>query len=233
MTVLSRSRAQSVTRTATVCGGPGRRSHGRGQPLPDGGRVDAQHRGLGMEEAGVRLGKGGFVEVDRVSGPRPTGCTRPGLHRVLMLASVAAMQGRIAMWQPARGRRCAPDLHAVSSTSSPIRRSPPSLDREGRHLHRLVSWVALATNARAKMQGVRDGFVKLFPHGLGHRVGGVIVAPASELSTPCPGRETRLTVDQLAHSSRSIPRSGLGGRGCPADAHPSPRQTERAAGTVA
>ena len=57
------------------------------------------HRGLGLAEAGVTLDGRGFVQVDRVSRT-----TAPGVYAagdctgVLMLASVAAMQGRIAMW---------------------------------------------------------------------------------------------------------------------------------------
>ena len=66
----------------------------------------------------------------------------------------------------------------------------------------------LATNARAKMQGVHDGFVKLFARrGSGTVVGGVVVAPrASELIYPVSiAVESRLTVDQLAHSFTVYP----------------------------
>jgi NAD(P)H dehydrogenase (quinone) len=66
----------------------------------------------------------------------------------------------------------------------------------------------LATNARAKMQGVSDGFIKLFARpGSGTVVGGVIVAPrASELIFPVAvAVDVRLTVDQLAHSFTIYP----------------------------
>ena len=59
----------------------------------------------------------------------------------------------------------------------------------------------LATNARAKMQGLHDGFVKLFSRpGTGIVVGGVVVAPrASELIFPITiAVEHRLTVDDVA-----------------------------------
>ena len=59
----------------------------------------------------------------------------------------------------------------------------------------------LATNARAKMQGFTDGFVKLMCRpGSGSVLGGVVVAPrASELIHPIAiACEQRLTVDQLA-----------------------------------
>ena len=100
MTVLSRSRAGAV-----------RRSGDRVLvSLDDGRTVEGSHclmavgsipntAGLGLEEAGVRLGDGGFVEVDRVSRTSATGVYAAGdCTGVLMLASVAAMQGRIAMW---------------------------------------------------------------------------------------------------------------------------------------
>jgi dihydrolipoamide dehydrogenase len=66
----------------------------------------------------------------------------------------------------------------------------------------------LATNARAKMQGVHDGFVKLFARpGSGTVVGGVVVAPrASELiHAVALAVDARITVDQLAHSFTIYP----------------------------
>jgi dihydrolipoamide dehydrogenase len=66
----------------------------------------------------------------------------------------------------------------------------------------------LATNARAKMQGFRDGFVKLFARrGTGIVLGGVIVAPrASELILGVSlAVEQSLTVDQMAHTFAVYP----------------------------
>ncbi|HEU0128565.1 MAG TPA: NAD(P)H-quinone dehydrogenase, partial [Pseudonocardiaceae bacterium] len=66
----------------------------------------------------------------------------------------------------------------------------------------------LAGNARAKMQGVHDGFVKLFCRpGTGIVVGGVVVGPrASELIHPVAvAVATRLTVDDLAHAFTVYP----------------------------
>jgi dihydrolipoamide dehydrogenase len=66
----------------------------------------------------------------------------------------------------------------------------------------------LATNARAKMQGVHEGFVKLFARrGSGTVVGGVVVAPrASELIFPVAlAVDARLTVDQVAHAFTIYP----------------------------
>jgi dihydrolipoamide dehydrogenase len=66
----------------------------------------------------------------------------------------------------------------------------------------------LATNARAKMQGLSDGFVKLFSRpGSGSVLGGVVVAPrASELILPISlAVQHGLTADQLAHTFAIYP----------------------------
>jgi dihydrolipoamide dehydrogenase len=66
----------------------------------------------------------------------------------------------------------------------------------------------LAGNARAKMAGLQDGFVKLFCRpASGLVVGGVVVAPkASELILPIAmAVENHLTVDQLAHTITIYP----------------------------
>src|SRR5262249_59085546 len=57
--------------------------------------------GVGLAEAGVALDGRGFVEVDKVSRTSVPGIYAAGdCTGVQMLASVAAMQGRIAMWHP-------------------------------------------------------------------------------------------------------------------------------------
>jgi dihydrolipoamide dehydrogenase len=66
----------------------------------------------------------------------------------------------------------------------------------------------LATNARAKMQGFLDGFVKLFCRpATGIVLGGVVVAPrASELVLGLSiAVQQHLTVDQLAHTFAVYP----------------------------
>ena len=66
----------------------------------------------------------------------------------------------------------------------------------------------LATNARAKMDGSSDGFVKLFTRvNTGIVLGGVIVAPrASELILGVSlAVEQQLTVDQIAHTFAVYP----------------------------
>jgi pyruvate/2-oxoglutarate dehydrogenase complex dihydrolipoamide dehydrogenase (E3) component len=66
----------------------------------------------------------------------------------------------------------------------------------------------LATNPRAKMAGVADGFVKLLSSpGTGVVLGGVVVAPrASELILAVSiAVEQRLTVEQLAQTFAVYP----------------------------
>ena len=66
----------------------------------------------------------------------------------------------------------------------------------------------LKTNARAKMQGLTDGFVKIFCRTVtGIVVGGVVVAPrASELIYPLAvAVAQRLTVDQVSGSFTVYP----------------------------
>jgi len=66
----------------------------------------------------------------------------------------------------------------------------------------------LASNPRAKMMGIKDGFVKLFARtGSGTVIGGVIVAPrASELILPIAiAVEHRLTVDEVARAFTVYP----------------------------
>src|SRR4028119_1096041 len=67
-------------------------------------------RGPGLAAAGLRLPEQGFIDVDRVSRTSVPGVYAAGdCTGVLMLASVAAMQGRIAMW------------HALGEAVSPLR----------------------------------------------------------------------------------------------------------------
>jgi dihydrolipoamide dehydrogenase len=129
-----------------------------------------------------------------------------------MLASVAAMQGRIAMWH-FLGDAVAPlDLGAVSSNvfTAPeiatVGWSQRAIDAGEVQAEAVM--LPLATNARAKMQGVHDGFVKVFCRpGTGIVVGGVVVAPrASELVHPIAlAVSENLTADQVAHAFTVYP----------------------------
>jgi NAD(P)H dehydrogenase (quinone) len=214
MTVLGRSRAVGVSRTAS----------GVAVMLEDGRTVRGSHclltvgmtpstEDLGLDAAGITLDDGGFVPVDRVSRTSAPGVYAAGdCTGVMMLASVAAMQGRIAMWhalgeavQPIRLSHVAatiftePEIATVGVTQRAVAAGESDA---------LVVKLPLATNARAKMQGFRDGFIKLFARrGSGIVVGGVVVAPrASELILAVSlAVEQLLTVDQMAHTFAIYP----------------------------
>ncbi len=207
MTVLSKSRMESVTRDGDVVT----------VTLTDGRTVEGSHcilalgsvpntADLGLEEAGVLLDEGGFVKVDRVSRTSARGVYAAGdCTGVLMLASVAAMQGRIAMWHLLGDAVQPLDLRKVSSNvfTAPeiatVGWSQRSVDAG--EVQAEVVTLPLAGNARAKMQGLRDGFVKLLCRpGTGIVVGGVVVAPrASELIHPVAiAVAESMTADQLA-----------------------------------
>lgn len=214
LTLLSKSRASAVRR----------QGDGVLVTLSDGRTIEGSHclmavgsvpntEGIGLEECGVALTDGGYVKVDRVSRTSARGVYAAGdCTGVLMLASVAAMQGRTAMWH-ALGDAVSPlDLKTVASNvfTSPeiatVGWSQAAVDA-GEIDARAVK-LPLATNARAKMQGIHDGFVKLFCRpGTGIVVGGVVVAPrASELIHPISlAVEASLTVDQVAHAFTVYP----------------------------
>jgi dihydrolipoamide dehydrogenase len=168
---------------------------------------------MGLEEAGVTLDKGGFIGVDRVSRTSARGVYAAGdCTGVLMLASVAAMQGRIAMWH-ALGDAVAPlDLKSVSSnvfTAPEIATVGATQSQLDSGAVRAISvMLPLKGNARAKMQGIHEGFVKLFClPATGIIVGGVVVAPrASELiHAVAVAVAERITVDQFSHDFTVYP----------------------------
>ncbi|TRY19799.1 NAD(P)H-quinone dehydrogenase [Tessaracoccus rhinocerotis] len=143
---------------------------------------------IGLEERGVRLSRSGHIMVDRVSRSSVRYIYAAGdVTGVFALASVAAMQGRIAMWH-ALGDAVAPlDLGQVSSnvfTAPEIATVGITQAQVDAGDVRVASvLLPLGGNARAKMQGFTDGFVKLFClPTTGIIMGGVVVAPyASEL----------------------------------------------------
>ncbi|MFN8126924.1 MAG: NAD(P)H-quinone dehydrogenase [Candidatus Nanopelagicales bacterium] len=161
---------------------------------------------LGLDRAGVATDGRGFITVDRVSRTSTPGIYAAGdCTGVLMLASVAAMQGRIAMWHTL-GQAVHPlDLRTVSSNVftepeiATVGWSQAVVDAGAINAEGVL--LPLRTNARAKMQGFDDGFVKVFcRRGTRIVVGGVVVAPhASELiHSLTMAVDQRLTVDELA-----------------------------------
>ena len=207
MTVLSKSRAQSVERVGD----------GVVVTLSDGRTVEGSHcllavgsipntAGIGLEKAGVQLTESGHIRVNRVARTSVSNIYAAGdCTTFVPLASVASMQGRTAIF------------HALGDTVIPLERrritanifTAPEIATVGRQeqdlatgaINGYVHKLPLAANARAKMMGISDGFVKIIAReGSGTVIGGVIVAPrASELIYPIAiAVERRLTVDQVS-----------------------------------
>ena len=215
MTVLSQSRAERVSRTGdsvAVTLSDGRTVRGTHCLLTVG--MVPNTGGLGLAEAGVDVDSRGFVHVDKVSRTSAPGVYAAGdCTGVLMLASVAAMQGRIAMWH-ALGEAVKPlrltNVAATIFTEPEIATVgvPEQAVAAGEIPDAVVVKLPLATNARAKMQGFRDGFVKLIARrSSGTVLGGVIVAPrASELILGISlAVERQLTVDNVAQTFAVYP----------------------------
>ncbi|OXM61741.1 MULTISPECIES: NAD(P)H-quinone dehydrogenase [Amycolatopsis] len=206
-TVVKHARAERVERT----------EKGVEVHLQDGRVIEGTHalmtvgsvpntKDIGLEKVGIEPGPGGFITVDRVSRTSVPGIYAAGdCTGVLMLASVASMQGRIAMWH-ALGEGVAPiKLKTVAANVfthpeiATVGISQSAIDSGAVPARTIM--LPLATNARAKMEGLRRGFVKLFCRpATGVIVGGVVVAPtASELILPIAlAVQNQLTVDHLA-----------------------------------
>jgi NAD(P)H dehydrogenase (quinone) len=168
---------------------------------------------MGLLEVGIDIGRGGFIKVDKVSRTSVSGIYAAGdCTGVLMLASVAAMQGRIAIWH-ALGEGVAPlRLKTVCSnvfTHPEIATVGYSeVEAETGPALAQTMTIPLATNARAKMLGLEEGFIKIISRRLtGIVIGGVVVAPeASELILPIAiAVQNRLTVKDLAYTFSVYP----------------------------
>ncbi|YAL82582.1 NAD(P)H-quinone dehydrogenase [Dermacoccaceae bacterium W4C1] len=207
MKVLNRSRAQAARREGdgvVVTLEDGREVRGSHALLAVG--AIPQTKGIGLEEAGVEMSDSGHIQVDRVSRTTASNIYAAGdCTGVLPLASVAAMQGRIAIAH-ALGDAVAPlNLRGVCAnifTDPEIATVGYSQqDIENGHIDARVVTMPLSTNPRAKMRNIRDGFVKLYAlPGSNTVVGGVVVAPqASELIYPLGlAVQNRLTAEQVA-----------------------------------
>jgi NAD(P)H dehydrogenase (quinone) len=135
---------------------------------------------LGLQRVGIEPGPGNYIAVDRVSRTPVAGIYAAGdCTGLLPLASVAAMQGRIAMYH-ALGEAVNPlRLRTVPATVfthpevAAVGVSQTAID-DGSIQARIIM-LPLKTNARAKMSELRQGFVKLFcRQGSGVVIGGVV-----------------------------------------------------------
>lgn len=207
MTLLSKSRAERVENTgdAVVV------------TLSDGRTVEGSHclmavgsvpntSGIGLEEAGVQMTESGHIQVNRVARTSVPNIYAAGdCTTFVPLASVASMQGRTAVFHalgdvviPLERRRIASNIFTAPEIATI---GWQEKDIEDGHINGVVHKLPLAANPRAKMMGVKDGFVKIIAReGSGTVIGGVIVAPrASELVYPIAiAVERRLTVDQVS-----------------------------------
>lgn len=213
MEVLARSRADAVERT----------DDGVVVTLADGRRVEGSHAllavgslpntaDLGLESAGVAVDDRGYIQVDRVSRTSAYGVYAAGdCTGVLPLASVAAMQGRIAV-----AHAIGDEVHPLTTMgiSANIFTDPEIAtvglsDEETADEGTFQTIVMqLDTNPRAKMHNINEGFVKLFAHRASNvLVGGVVVAPrASELIYPIAlAVHNRLTADDMARTITVYP----------------------------
>ncbi|SNC71387.1 dihydrolipoamide dehydrogenase [Kytococcus aerolatus] len=168
---------------------------------------------LGLEEVGVATSDSGHILADKVSRTSVRGIYAAGdCTAVMPLASVAAMQGRIAM-SHALGEAVQPlRLGAVSSNIftdpevATVGVGQKELREGAQGINEIM--LPLAPNPRAKMRNVHHGFVKLFAtQGADVVVGGVVVAPsASELIYSIAlAVQHRLTVDQVAQTFTVYP----------------------------
>ena len=217
--VVSRSRAEAVERTET-----GVRVHLSGEGAEDTPSIEGSHAlvavggvpntaGLGLDDVGVKLADSGHVIVDGVSRTSVPSIYAAGdCTGKLALASVAAMQGRIAVahllgdaLKPLRPHLLAsniftsPEIATVGVSQAQVDSGQYQAD---------VLRLDFHTNPRAKMSGAEEGFVKIFARqGSGTVIGGVVVSPrASELIYALALAVThKLHVDDLADTFTVYP----------------------------
>ncbi len=170
-------------------------------------------QGLGLEAAGVMVHDNGSVPVDGVSRTNVRTIYAAGdVTGRMMLASVAAMQGRNAMWH-ALGQAVSPirwDAVAACIFTAPEVASVGASPHQESHTPVPMHTVHLPLrgNPRAKMAEHTDGFVKIHAmQGSGTVLGGTVVsAGASDLIMPITvAVNSRLTVMQLAHTLSIYP----------------------------
>jgi pyruvate/2-oxoglutarate dehydrogenase complex dihydrolipoamide dehydrogenase (E3) component len=214
MTLMSKTRADKVERTAD----------GVQVTLGDGSILEGSHclmavgsipntADLGLEAAGVEMDEAGRIRVNRVARSSVPNIYGVGdCSNALPLASVAMMQGRTAAFhalgdavEPFEARNVAANIFTQPEVAS-VGWSEAEINSG--IIRGTIHKLDLTSNPRAKMQGIRDGFVKLITTTTsGTVIGGVIVAPrASELIFAVAlAVEHRLTVDDVARSFAVYP----------------------------
>ncbi|MCC5949822.1 MAG: NAD(P)H-quinone dehydrogenase [Nitriliruptoraceae bacterium] len=170
-------------------------------------------RELGLDSCGVEVNAWGGIDVDQVG---RTSCrwvyAAGDVTGRVMLASVAAMQGRTAMWhalgeavQPIRWDAVAATIFTDPEVAT-VGLSPAEADDAGFPVE--TARLDFRSNPRAKMIHGVDGFVKVHAmRGSGTVVGGVVVSSrASDLIQPLAvAVQNRLSVAQLAQTMTVYP----------------------------
>jgi pyruvate/2-oxoglutarate dehydrogenase complex dihydrolipoamide dehydrogenase (E3) component len=213
VTILAKSRADKVVNTGT----------GVEVTLSDGTTVQGSHclvavgsipntKDLGLVEAGVILTESGHVQVNKVARTSRANVYAVGdCTNFMPLASVSAMQGRTAVFHTMGDVTAPTNLRNVASN---VFTAPEiatvgwgEVDIAEGRVSGFVQKIDLSNNPRAKMQGIKDGFIKLICSTGGTVIGGVVVAPrASDLIYPIAiAVENRLTVDEVASTFTVYP----------------------------
>ena len=171
---------------------------------------------LNLDAAGVRVDEHGAIPIDGVSRTNVRHIYAAGdVTGGVMLANTASMQGRIAMWH-ALGQAVQPlrtDAIAATVFTDPEIATVGVSEEAAREAGRRVRTILMpyATNARAKMVGLEDGFVKIIV-GADSRIviGATVVAPhASDLILPLSvAVHARLNVAEVARAFSIYPSFG-------------------------
>jgi NAD(P)H dehydrogenase (quinone) len=192
--------------------------------LKDGSEVMGSHvlftvgqvpttEGIGLDTIGVEVNASGGIGVDTVG---RTSCrwvyAAGDVTGGMMLASVAAMQGRTAMWhalgqavQPIRWDAVAGTIFTDPEVAT-VGLSPAEAEAAGFPVE--TARLDFRGNPRAKMTHGLDGFVKVHAMvGSGTVIGGVVVSKrASDLIQPLAvAVQNRLSVSQVAQTITIYP----------------------------
>jgi dihydrolipoamide dehydrogenase len=192
--------------------------------LKDGSEVVGSHvlftvgqvptsRDLGLGNCGIEVDAWGGIDIDSVSRTSSGWVYAAGdVTGGVMLASVAAMQGRTAMWhalgqavQPIRWDSVAATIFTDPEVAT-VGLSPAEAEAAGFPVE--TARLDFRGNPRAKMGHGLDGFVKVHAMvGSGTVVGGVVVSKrASDLIQPLAvAVQNRLSVSQVAQTMTVYP----------------------------
>jgi NAD(P)H dehydrogenase (quinone) len=214
MTILRRARAVSCERRGdeVLVGLEDGRSVTGSHVLFTVGQVPTS-QDIGLEVCGVEVNAWGGIDVDTVGRTSAGWIYAAGdVTGRVMLANVAAMQGRTAMWhalgqavQPIRWDAVTATIFTTPEVAT-VGWSPAEAESAGFPVE--TARLDFRSNPRAKMIHGLDGFVKVHAMvGSGTVLGGVVVSTrASDLIQPLAvAVQNRLSVAQLAQTMTVYP----------------------------